>query len=168
MSQQQMSFCHEQVGKWHRACSTTVRGVVLIAECSEMALSIGDHSYGVSSQATVRAGGLRDEPKVSSARQSNFTKLLRVEGRRVDLKKRASVLKRSIEDCDRMARDLDQEVKDEEHRVKVYDPSQVTYSAYAAASAFRRDNLKRSADELRAHLAHIEQLVREYEEIVTP
>jgi len=52
-----------------------------------------------------------------------------------------------------MAADLDNEVRNEESRVKIYDLADVAYSIYAKASASRRDNLRRSANELRAHLA---------------
>jgi hypothetical protein len=56
-----------------------------------------------------------------------------------------------------MAAALDDEVRDEENRVKIYDPADVAYSIYAKASASRRDNLRRSANELRAHLAEAEK-----------
>jgi hypothetical protein len=56
-----------------------------------------------------------------------------------------------------MAAELDNEVRDEEIRVKIYNPADVGYSNYAKASASRRDNLRRSADQLRAHLAKAEK-----------
>jgi flagellar protein FliJ len=52
-----------------------------------------------------------------------------------------------------MAADLDQEVQSEEDRVKIHDAVHPAYSTYAKATASRRDNLRRSADELRDHLA---------------
>ena len=70
-------------------------------------------------------------------------------------------MKRLIADCDRWAGDLDQEVRNEEDRVKIHDPADIAYSTYAKATASRRDNLRRSADELRAHLAKAEKAVRE-------
>jgi flagellar FliJ protein len=57
--------------------------------------------------------------------------------------------------------DLDQEVRNEEDRVKIYDPAHSAYSIYARATASRRDNLRRSADELRAHLAKAEKALLE-------
>jgi hypothetical protein len=147
----------------HRICSAPMRGVVLIAECSEMALSIGDHRNNVSRQATYPAGSQPDLP-ASPADKPKDTKAHRGN----DLKKQVLNLKRLIEDCDRTARELDLEVKNEEDRLKVYDPADVTYSAYAAATALRRDNLKRSGDELRRHLADAEQQLRELGSIVTP
>jgi hypothetical protein len=70
-------------------------------------------------------------------------------------------LKRLIADCDQMASDLDQEVRNEEARVKVHDPADIAYSIYAKATASRRDNLKRSADDLRAHFAEAQSQLRE-------
>jgi hypothetical protein len=67
------------------------------------------------------------------------------------------MLKRLIADCDRLAADLDQEVRNEEDRVKIHDPANCAYSTYAKATALRRENLRRSADELRAHLAKAER-----------
>jgi hypothetical protein len=74
-----------------------------------------------------------------------------------DLKRRITTLRVLIADCDRMAAALDNEVRDEENRVKIYDPADVAYSIYAKSSASRRDNLRRSANELRAHLAEAEK-----------
>jgi hypothetical protein len=76
-----------------------------------------------------------------------------------DLKRRITILRALIADYDRTAADLDNEVRAEENRVKIYDPADVAYSIYAKASASRRDNLRRSADELRAHLAKAEKAV---------
>ena len=67
-------------------------------------------------------------------------------------KRRIPILKRLIADCDRLATDLDQQVRNEEDRVKIHDPAHSAYSIYARATASRRDNLRRSAEELRAHL----------------
>ena len=80
-----------------------------------------------------------------------------MEGQVADLKRRIPTLKRLIADCDRLAADLDQEVRNEEHRVKIHDPAHSAYSTYARATASRRDNLRRSAGELRAHLAQAEK-----------
>ena len=75
-----------------------------------------------------------------------------------DLKRRIPVLKYLIADCDRMTGDLDQEVQSEEDRVRIHD---LAHFAYAKAAASRRDNLRRSADELRAHLAKVEKTLIE-------
>jgi hypothetical protein len=47
-------------------------------------------------------------------------------------------------DCDHMATDLDQEVRNEEDRVNIHDPANSAYSTYAKATALRRDNLRRA------------------------
>ena len=74
---------------------------------------------------------------------------------------RIPILKRLITDCDRLAADLDQEVRNEEDRVRIHDPAHCAYPTYAKATASRRDNLRRSADGLRAHLGKAEQALRE-------
>jgi flagellar protein FliJ len=75
-----------------------------------------------------------------------------MEGQVANLKRRIPILKRLIADCDRLAADLDRAVRNEEDRVKIHDPVHSAYSTYAKATALRRDNLRRSAGELRAHL----------------
>ena len=80
-----------------------------------------------------------------------------MEGQVADLKWRIPILKRLIADCDCLAADLDQEVRSEEGRVKIHDAAHPAYSTYAKATASRRDNLKRAADELRDHLAKAEK-----------
>ena len=85
-----------------------------------------------------------------------------MEGQVTDLKKRIPILKRLIADCERLAADLDQEVRNEENRVKIHDPVHSAYSIYAKATALRRDNLRRSADDLRAHLAKAEKALIEF------
>jgi hypothetical protein len=88
-----------------------------------------------------------------------------MEGQIADLIRRIPILKRLIADCDRLAADLDQEVRNEEDRVKIRDPVHSAYSTYAKATALRRDNLRRSADELRAHLAKAETALGELGEV---
>jgi hypothetical protein len=129
--------------------------VVLRTECSKMTLSISDQSYVVSN-------GVTYLPSSSAKRLDGNIRLndrwaRRTDGLRVEIKKRISTLRRLIADCDRMASDLDQEVENEENRVRVRDPADIAYSIYAKATASRRDNLTRSANELRAHLAKAER-----------
>ncbi|QIB33043.1 flagellar export protein FliJ [Ancylobacter pratisalsi] len=57
-----------------------------------------------------------------------------------------------IADFDRMARDLDREIESEEQRSGIVDTQHFAYSTYARAAATRRDNLRRSADELKGQL----------------
>jgi hypothetical protein len=113
-----------------------------------MTLSIGDYTTSVSFGVT---------PLTRTRRRSNGPPARQVEGRIAGLKKRIPLLRRSIAECDRMASDLDQEVRNEEARVKVHDPANISYSILAKATALRRDNLRRSADELRSHLSEAEQ-----------
>ena len=56
-------------------------------------------------------------------------------------KRRIPILKRLIADCDRLAADLEQEVRNEEHRVEIDDPTDLAYSTYAQAATNRRYNL---------------------------
>src|SRR6476659_3767802 len=85
-----------------------------------------------------------------------------MEGQVADLKRRIPILKRLTADCDNLATDLDREVRNEEDRVKIHDPAHSAYSIYARATASRRDNLRRSADELRAHLAKSKKTLIEF------
>ena len=84
-----------------------------------------------------------------------------IEAQVADLKRRIPILKRLIADCDCTAADLDQEIQREEDRVRIHDRAHFAYSIYARATTWRRDNLRRSADELRAHLAEAEKALRE-------
>ena len=117
-----------------------------------MTLSIGDYTTSTSFGVT---------PLTRTRRRSNGPPARQVEGRIASLKKRIPLLRRLIADCDHMACDLDQEVRNEENRVRVHNPADIAYSIYAKATGSRRDNLRRSADELRAHLAKAEQQLRD-------
>ena len=57
-----------------------------------------------------------------------------------------------IADFHRMATDLDREIANEEGRFGISDPGHFAYPTYARAAGVRRDNLKRSADELNGQL----------------
>jgi flagellar FliJ protein len=109
-----------------------------------MTLLMDDHPGGVSGWATYRPARKRlNDPWANQ-----------MEGQRADLRRRIPALQRLIAD-------LDQEVRSEEDRVKMHDPAHIAYSTYAKATASRRDNLRRSADELRAHLAKAKQALLE-------
>lgn len=69
------------------------------------------------------------------------------------VRQRVALMERMIADFDRLAVDLDQEIRVEQDRAGLYDPAHFAYPTYAKAAILRRDNLKRSADELRAQLA---------------
>jgi hypothetical protein len=135
---------------------------VLETECSKMALSIEDHHGDVSPLVTYLS--VRRAERASKAKRLNDTWAHQVEGRIADLKRRVPILQRLIAECDRLAGDLEQEVRNEEDRVKIHDPADIAYSTYAKATASRRDNLRHSADELRAHLIKSEKALREFGE----
>ena len=51
-----------------------------------------------------------------------------------------------------MAADLDREIAAEQDRAGIHDPAHFAYPTYAKAAMNRRENLKRSADELKVQL----------------
>src|SRR6202167_126971 len=53
---------------------------------------------------------------------------------------------------ERIAADLEREIKVEQDRAGIHDPGHFAYPTYAKAAITRRENLKRSADELRVQL----------------
>jgi flagellar FliJ protein len=128
-----------------------------------MTLSIDGHSGDVSRRVTYLSAGSPARPgsSASKPKRLNDSWANQMEGQLADLKRRIPILKRLIADCDRMAADLDQEIHREEERVRIHDRAHFAYSIYARATTLRRDNLRRSADELRAHLAEAEKAFRE-------
>jgi hypothetical protein len=125
--------------------------------------SIDGHPLDVSRRVTYLSANSRIRPDagVSKTKRLNDPWASQMEGQAVDLKRRIPILKRLIADCDRLSGDLGQEVRNEEDRVKIHDPAHSAYSTYAKATASRRDNLRRSADELRAYLAKAEKALIE-------
>src|SRR4051794_24442000 len=57
-----------------------------------------------------------------------------------------------IGEFERIAGDLDREIRTEQERAGIHDPTHFAYPTYAKAALGRRDNLKRSADELKVQL----------------
>ena len=132
-----------------------------------MALSIDCHPFDVSRRVTYLSASSPARPAASASktRRLNDPWVYQMEGQVADLKRRIPILKRLIADCDRLAADLDQEIQREEERVRIHDLAHFAYSIYARATTLRRDNLRRSADELRAHLAIAEKALRELGEV---
>jgi hypothetical protein len=132
-----------------------------------MTLSIDGHPGGVPSEIIYLPVSSSAKPAASASKteRPEDSRARQMEGQLADLKRRIPILKRLITDCDRLAADLDQDVRNEEDRVKIHDPADVAYSTYAKATASRRDNLRRSAVELRAHLAKVEKALREFGEV---
>jgi len=80
--------------------------------------------------------------------------LVRLKKFQVDDKRRqVAQIEMMIADFDRMSADLDREIQAEQDKSGIHDPGHYAYPTYAKAAMTRRDNLKRSADELREQLA---------------
>jgi flagellar protein FliJ len=79
--------------------------------------------------------------------------LIRLKKFQVDEKRRkVAQIEGMIAEFDRMAGDLDREILAEQERAGIHDPAHFAYPTYAKAALTRRDNLKRSADELKGQL----------------
>ena len=79
--------------------------------------------------------------------------LIRLRKFQVDEKRRRTAqIEGMIAEFDRMSGDLEREIKTEQDRAGIQDPSHFAYPTYAKAAAQRRDNLKRSIDELKVQL----------------
>src|ERR1700723_627664 len=79
--------------------------------------------------------------------------LIRLKKFQVDEKRRkVAQIETMTAEFERMAADLEREIKVEQDRAGIYDPGHFAYPTYAKAAIGRRENLKRSADELRAQL----------------
>ncbi len=80
--------------------------------------------------------------------------LMRLKRFQVDEKRRrVAQIESMIAEFERMATDLDREIASEEQRSGITDRAHFAYPTYARAAMQRRDNLKRSADELKGQLA---------------
>jgi flagellar export protein FliJ len=72
----------------------------------------------------------------------------------VDEKRRQVVqIETMIAEFERMAADLDREIAVEQERAGISDPAHFAYPTYAKAARMRRDNLQRSAGDLKQQLA---------------
>ena len=79
--------------------------------------------------------------------------LIRLKKFQVDEKRRkVAQIESMIAEFERMAADLEREIKTEQDRAGIHDPAHFAYPTYAKAAMARRDNLKRSADELKVQL----------------
>jgi len=81
----------------------------------------------------------------------------RVEERR----RRAAQIETMIAEFERIAGELDREIKIEQDRVGIHDPAHFAYPTYAKAATQRRENLKRSADDLKIQLADAKSALEE-------
>src|SRR5262245_49861267 len=79
--------------------------------------------------------------------------LIRLKKFQVDEKRRkVAQIEGMIAEFDRIGSDLDREIRAEQDRAGIQDPSHFAYPTYAKAAATRKENLKRSADELKVQL----------------
>ena len=79
--------------------------------------------------------------------------LIRLKKFQVDEKRRKVMqIESMIAEFERMAGDLEREIKVEQDRANIHDPAHFAYPTYAKAAIQRRENLKRSADELKGQL----------------
>jgi flagellar protein FliJ len=80
--------------------------------------------------------------------------LIRLKKFQLDEKRRkVAQMEAMIADFQRMAADLEREIMAEQERAGIHDPSHFAYPTYAKAAMARRENLKRSIDELAAQLS---------------
>jgi flagellar export protein FliJ len=74
-----------------------------------------------------------------------------------------------IAEFDRIAGDLEREIKTEQDRAGIHDPGHFAYPTYAKAAMQRRENLKRSVAELRTQLdeaqAHLGEAFEELKKV---
>jgi len=79
--------------------------------------------------------------------------LIRLKKFQVDEKRRkVGQIETMIAEFERVAADLEREIRAEQDRAGIHDPAHFAYPTYAKAAIARRENLKRSADELRTQL----------------
>jgi len=79
--------------------------------------------------------------------------LIRLRKFQVDEKRRRTMqIETMIAEFERMSGDLEREVKAEQDRAGIQDPGHFAYPTYAKAANQRKENLKRSIDDLRMQL----------------
>jgi flagellar export protein FliJ len=79
--------------------------------------------------------------------------LIRLKKFQVDEKRRkVAQIETMIAEFDRIAAELDREIKTEQERAGIHDPAHFAYPTYAKAAIGRRENLKRSAGELKVQM----------------
>jgi flagellar FliJ protein len=96
--------------------------------------------------------------------------LIRLKKFQVDEKRRrVAQIEGMIAEFDRIAGDLEREIKTEQDRAGIHDPGHFAYPTYAKAAMQRRENLKRSVSELRGQLdeaqAHLGEAFEELKKV---
>ena len=88
--------------------------------------------------------------------------LIRLKKFQVDERRRkVAQIEGMIAEFERMAGDLDREIKTEQDRAGIHDPGHFAYPTYAKAAMQRRENLQRSADDLKIQLESATGLLAE-------
>src|ERR1044072_9589882 len=103
----------------------------------------------------VRVGSMANSPEASGEYESMKSRetLIRLRKFQADEKRRrVAQIEGMIADFDRMSADLEREITAEQERAGIHDPTHFAYPTYAKAAITRRDNLKRSAAELKVQL----------------
>jgi len=79
--------------------------------------------------------------------------LIRLKKFQVDeRRRRVGQIERMISEFERISGDLERDIKIEQDRSGIHDPGHFAYPTYAKAAIQRRDNLKRSAHDLKIQL----------------
>jgi flagellar export protein FliJ len=93
--------------------------------------------------------------------------LMRLKKFQVDEKRRkVAQIEGMIGEFEHMVADLDREIKAEQDRANIHDPGHFAYPTYAKAAIQRRENLQRSADELKVQLDQAKEALAEaFEEL---
>ncbi len=93
--------------------------------------------------------------------------LIRLKRFHVDEKRRrVSQIETMIAEFQRMAADLDREIAAEQQRAGIHDVTHFAYPTYARAAGQRRDNLLRSAEDMKGQLADAQdELAEAFEEM---
>ncbi|HZL62539.1 MAG TPA: flagellar export protein FliJ [Pseudolabrys sp.] len=93
--------------------------------------------------------------------------LIRLKKFQVDEKRRkVAQIEAMIAEFDRIAAELDREIKTEQERAGIHDPAHFAYPTYAKAAIGRRENLRQSAGELKAQLDDAKAMLGEaFEEL---
>lgn len=81
-------------------------------------------------------------------------------------RRKVAQIEAMIADFQRMASDLEREIVAEQERAGIHDPAHFAYPTYAKAAIARRENLRRSIDELAAQLDEAKAALQEsFEEL---
>src|ERR1700758_374807 len=88
--------------------------------------------------------------------------LVRLKKFQLDEKRRkVAQIETMIAEFDRVAGELEREIRIEQDRAGIHDPAHFAYPTYAKAAIARRENLKRSVDELRIQLEDAKSAIGE-------